>query len=146
MDIRDSLPFALYGIDSDNGGECINTRLVLWCQKEQIQFTCGRPYRKNDNCFIEQKNGDRIRKTVCYFRYDTEAEWEALAEVYRYLNPCTNYWQPSIKISGKTKLENGKYRKHYEVATPPASVSLYVLESLKKASRSSGWSYNDRIR
>ena len=119
VDIRDSFPFALYGIDSDNGGEFINTQVVLWCQKEHIQFTRGRPYRKNDNCFVEQKNGERVRKTVGYFRYDTEAEWEALAEVYRYLNPFTNYWQPSIKIRGKTKLENGKYQKRYEVAKTP---------------------------
>jgi hypothetical protein len=119
IDIKDTLPFALYGLDSDNGGEFINNQLVLWCHTEQIQFTRGRPYRKNDNCFVEQKNGDRVRKTVGYFRYDTEAAWEALKEVYRYLNPFTNYWQPSIKISGKTKLENGKYKKHYERAKTP---------------------------
>jgi hypothetical protein len=119
IDIRGNLPFALYGLDSDNGGEFINQQLYQWCQDEGIQFTRGRPYRKNDNCFVEQKNGDRVRKTVGYHRYDTGAELEALNEVYRYLNLFTNYWQPSIKISGKTKLENGKYKKKYEAARAP---------------------------
>jgi hypothetical protein len=138
IDIRQTIPFPLYGIDSDNGGEFINTQVLLWCQQEQIQFTRGRPYRKNDNCFVEQKNGDRVRKMVGYFRYDTEAEWEALREVYRYLNPFTNYWQPSIKISGKTKCENGRYRKHYEAAKTPCQrllESSWISEACKERLR-----------
>ncbi len=90
-DVKETLPFPMRGVDSDNGGEFINHQLFLWCKKEEIQFTRGRPYRKNDNCFVEQKNGDRVRKTVGYFRYDTEAEYEALKEVYHYLNLFTNY-------------------------------------------------------
>jgi hypothetical protein len=127
-DIKAHLPFAMYGIDSDNGGEFINHQLFLWCKKEEIEFTRGRPYRKNDNCFVEQKNGDRVRKTVGYFRYDTDGEYEALGEVYRFLNLFTNYWQPSIKISEKTRLENGKYQKKYEKAKTPCQRLLECQE------------------
>lgn len=127
-DVKETLPFPMRGVDSDNGGEFINHQLFLWCKKEEIAFTRGRPYRKNDNCFVEQKNGDRVRKTVGYFRYDTEAEYEALKEVYHYLNLFTNYWQPSIKISEKTRLENGKYQKKYEEAMSPCQRLLKCKE------------------
>jgi hypothetical protein len=89
--------------------------------------------------FVEQKNGDRVRKTVGYHRCDTGAELEALNEVYRCLNVFTNYWQPSIKISGKTKLENGKYKKKYEAAKAPCQRLLESAdipeETKRKGSR-----------
>jgi hypothetical protein len=117
--IRSEIPFPMYGIDTDNGGEFINTQLLTWCSEWHIQFTRGRPYRKNDNCFVEQKNGDVVRKTVGYFRYETADEQAALAEVYRCLCPLNNYFYPSIKITGKIRLENGKYRKVYDKPKTP---------------------------
>jgi transposase InsO family protein len=69
----------MLGIDSDNGGEFINTQLLAWCRENKVAFTRSRPYRKNDNCFVEQKNGDIVRKSVGYYRYDTEEETDALA-------------------------------------------------------------------
>jgi hypothetical protein len=117
--IKSELPFPLYGIDSDNGGEFINKQLVDWCVENHITQTRGRPYRKNDNCFVEQKNGDVVRKTVGYFRFDTPAEHKALAEVYQCLCPLLNYWYPSIKIIGKIKLENGRYKKIYDKPKTP---------------------------
>ena len=71
-DIRGKLPFDLLGIDSDNGGEFINNHLVRFCHEEKITFTRSRSYRKNDNCFIEQKNYTIVRRYVGYARYDTE--------------------------------------------------------------------------
>ena len=67
---RENLPFPMLGIDSDNGGEFINRQLFDWCVQNNIKFTRGRPYRKNDNCFVEQKNGDVVRKTVGYARFE----------------------------------------------------------------------------
>jgi hypothetical protein len=110
-EVHAELPFPMRGIDSDNGGEFINHQLLAWCAENQVEFTRSRPYRKNDNCFVEQKNGDIVRKAVGYHRYDTRQEFEALAEVYRLLCPLVNYWYPSIKTTGKIKLENGKTRK-----------------------------------
>jgi hypothetical protein len=112
--ISHTLPFPLRGIDSDNGGEFINRQLLLWCKENRIQFTRGRAYRKNDNCFVEQKNGDIVRKMIGYSRFDTDSEYKALAEAYRFLCPLINYWYPTLKLIGKEKLPSGRYRRIYE--------------------------------
>jgi hypothetical protein len=138
-EIKESLAFELLGIDSDNGGEFINHQLYQWCIENNITFTRGRPYRKNDNCFVEQKNGDVVRKTVGYYRFDTDEEFEALQQVYKYLCPLRNYWFPTIKISGKKRSENGKFKKFYDKPKTPylrilenEEVSSIVKEELKK--------------
>jgi hypothetical protein len=87
------------------------TRVWQWCRENGVEFTRGRPYRKNDNCFVEQKNGDLIRKAVGYYRFDSDQETAALAGVYRRLYPLANFRYPSIKVSGKERLENGKLKK-----------------------------------
>jgi transposase InsO family protein len=89
-DIRSSLPFPLLGIDSDNGSEFINRTLLSWCDSLCITFTRSRPYKKNDNCFVEQKNFKYIREYVGYRRFDTPAEHQALVRVYRSLCPLRN--------------------------------------------------------
>jgi transposase InsO family protein len=66
------------GVDSDNGGEFINHQLKDWCDQNRVQFTRGRPYRKNDNCFVEQKNGDVVRKAVGYHRFEGQEMHDAL--------------------------------------------------------------------
>jgi len=65
------LPFPIYQLDSDNGSEIINKPIFEWCEKNKIKFTRSRPYRKNDNAHIENKNGSVIRKYAFYYRYDT---------------------------------------------------------------------------
>jgi hypothetical protein len=125
--IREDLPFPLWGIDSDNGGEFINHQLWNYCTEEQIQFTRGRAYRKNDNCFVEQKNDTAVRRTVGYYRFDTEAEYQALRQVYRYLCPLLNFFYPSMKLIQKSR-EGARVRKRYDDPKPPY---LRVLESSK---------------
>jgi hypothetical protein len=102
--IRASLPFPLLGLDSDNGGEFINSALFKWCQAEHIKFTRSRAYRKNDNCFVEQKNNSCVRNFVGYDRYTTPAHRDALAAVYRSLCPLLNYFIPTIKLLSKTRV------------------------------------------
>ena len=80
----------------------------------RIEATRTRPYHKNDNCYAEQKNYDAVRKIVGYFRFDTENECAALAEVYRWLCPLYNYWMPSFRLVSKEKQEDGRYKKVYE--------------------------------
>ena len=92
IDIRSKLPFMLKGVDTDNGGEFINNVLLNYCKELQITFTRGRPYRKNDNCFVEQKNDMAVRRTVGYYRFDTEEEYEALQNVYKHLCPLLNFY------------------------------------------------------
>ena len=76
--LRQALPFRLQGIDSDNGSEFINDHLYRYCRQEAIQFTRGRPYKKDDNAHIEQKNWTHVRKLLGYVRYDSPAALEAI--------------------------------------------------------------------
>jgi hypothetical protein len=79
-------PFPILGIDTDNGGEFINESLIAYCEQEQITFTRGRPYLKNDQCFVEQKNGAIVRQVVGYDRLVGE---HASAATYRALPGAT---------------------------------------------------------
>ena len=122
-----TLPFPMRGIDSDNGSEFINHQVFDWCIQNNIQFTRTRPYRKNDNCFVEQKNGDVVRKTVGYARFEGQNARDALAEVYRFLKPLLNYWYPTIRLIAKEKLPSGKYKKIYD--KDPKTPYQRLLES-----------------
>jgi len=82
-EIREDLPFRLLGVDSDNGSEFINWHLKRWCDQRQIQLTRGRPYKKDDNAHIEQKNWTHVRKLLGWDRYDSWAAVEAINDVYR---------------------------------------------------------------
>jgi len=96
LDIKSSIPFPLTGIDRDNGAEFINFALLKWCCDERIQFTRTRTYRKNDNCFVEQKNCTCVRNFVGYYRFSAAAECDALSAVYRSLCPLMNFFMPTI--------------------------------------------------
>jgi hypothetical protein len=116
--IRGRLPFDLLGIDSDNGSEFINDHLVRYCAKEGITFTRSRPYRKNDSCYVEQKNYTVVRKTVGYMRHDTQKELDILNRLYAYLRLYTNYFLPTMKLMQKTRI-GSKVVKRYEQAKTP---------------------------
>jgi hypothetical protein len=117
-DIRSSLPFPLLGIDSDNGSEFINHSLLSWCTTNRISFTRTRPYKKNDNCFVEQKNLTCVRDYVGYRRFDTPSEHQALAAVYRSLCPLLNYFLPTVKLIDKQR-QGSKVRKVYDQPQSP---------------------------
>jgi len=91
--VKERFPFAIQGIDSDNDSAFINNHLVRYCTEKAITFTRSRPYRKNDNCFVEQKNYSVVRRAVGYRRYDTPSELEALNELYAVLRLYTNYFE-----------------------------------------------------
>src|SRR6266567_357749 len=76
-EIATTLPFRLLGLDSDNGSEFINWHLGRWCAQRDIQWTRSRPYKKDDNAHIEQKNWTHVRKRLGWDRYDTPAAVEA---------------------------------------------------------------------
>jgi hypothetical protein len=135
--IRLELPFAMKGFDSDNGGEFINHQLWDWCKEHQILFTRSRSYRKNDNCFVEQKNDLAVRRTVGYYRFETEPEYKALKEVYRHLCPLLNFYYPSVRIISKTRI-GARVKKHYDLPKPPYQrllESVDVEESVKEVLR-----------
>ncbi|MDR2245426.1 MAG: hypothetical protein LBE17_01930 [Treponema sp.] len=115
-DVFASFPVPLKGIDSDNGGEFINFAMKAWCEQREITFTRSRSYHKNDNCYVERKNGDVVRKTVGHARHTNE---EALAAVYRILNPLLNYFYPRTKLIDKTRDGKGKTKKVYDQPATP---------------------------
>jgi hypothetical protein len=124
---KENLPFPLLAFDSDNGGEFINHQVLNWCIQNNIKFTRGRPYHKNDNCYVEQKNGDVVRKTVGYARFEGEKAYSALKEVYCFLNPLLNYFYPTMRLLAKEKLPSGRYKKIYE--KDPKTPYQRLLES-----------------
>jgi hypothetical protein len=118
-DIRKSLPFRLKAIDSDNGSEFINYHLCRYCEKHDIQFTRGRPYKKNDNAHIEQKNWTHVRRVLGWDRYDTREELDAMNALYRgELRVMMNLFQPCVKLVRKERVGT-KVRRYYDEAKTP---------------------------
>lgn len=116
--IRAALPFPLLGLDSDNGSEFINAHLLRYCEREEVTFTRSRPYRKNDACYVEQKNWHVVRRTVGYVRYDTEEELALLNELYDSLRLLTNFFSPQMKLIEK-KRDGARVQKRYDQARTP---------------------------
>jgi hypothetical protein len=119
--IRKLLPFPLKGIDSDNGSEFINHHLKDYCQERKIEFTRSRPYHKNDQCYVEQKNWTVVRQQIGYARYEGEQECRYLQSAYRFLRLYVNYFQPSLKLKHKERFgeHDQKVRKQYHEAKTP---------------------------
>lgn len=116
--IRTQMPFALLGLDSDNGSEFINMHLVRYCQAEHITFTRSRPYKKNDNCFVEQKNYSIVRRMVGYYRYDTHQHLALLNRIYRTLRLYSNFFQPVMKLQEKLRI-GSKFTRRYDSPQTP---------------------------
>jgi hypothetical protein len=136
-EIRRSLPFPLLGLDSDNGSEFINVQLYRYCTERGITFTRSRPYRKNDNCYVEQKNWPVVRQQVGYARYDTPEELEALRELYGVLRLYVNFFQPQMKLLSKTRQGARVTRRFDRPRTPYQRVleSPHVSEEAKRRLR-----------
>jgi len=118
-EIAATLPFALRGLDTDNGSEFINYHLKRWCDARQIQFTRGRPYKKDDNAHIEQKNWTHVRKLLAWDRYDTHEAVAAMNDLYRHeLRLWMNLFLPSVKLLKKVRV-GSKVRRQYEAPRTP---------------------------
>ena len=97
------LPFPVRGIDSDNDSVFINETLIQYCADRGIEFTRSRAYRKNDQAWIEQKNGSVIRRFVGYDRYSGQVAGQTMAHLYGAVRRYVNYFQPSFKLVEKTR-------------------------------------------
>ncbi|MHB8277722.1 MAG: integrase catalytic domain-containing protein [Candidatus Humimicrobiaceae bacterium] len=126
-------PFKVAGIDSDNGSEFINAHMLAYCIKNRITFTRSRAYKKNDNCFVEQKNYSVVRRAVGYLRYDTQQEVDILNKLYIYLGFYGNFFMPVEKLMSKTRKGSKVTKKYEEAKTPYRRVlasSYFFLASL----------------
>jgi len=120
-DVEASLPFPLCGVDSDNGGEFINHHLAKHLQErpQPIAFTRSRPYRKNDNAHIEQKNYTQVRQWFGYERYDHPAVWPLVNTLCKgALNQLLNYFLPTLKLERKERIGSRMVRKYGAAVTP----------------------------
>jgi transposase InsO family protein len=117
--VQSDLPFRLLGLDSDNGSEFINWHLQGWCEQRQIQLTRGRPYKKDDNAHIEQKNWTHVRKLLGWERYDSPEAVEAINDLYRNeLRLWLNLFLPSVKLAKKVRV-GSKVRRRYDGPRTP---------------------------
>ena len=118
-EIRARLPFPLLGVDCDNGSEFINWHLKRWCDAQQVQLTRGRPYKKDDNAHIEQKNWTHVRKLLGWERYDSAAAVDAMNALYGEELRCwMNLYLPSVKWVKKVRV-GAKVRRLYSPAQTP---------------------------
>jgi len=116
--VRQRLPFPLLGIDSDNGGEFINDLLYRYCLAEKITFTRSRPYQKNDQAHVEQKNWSVVRHTVGYDRWETQQELALLQSIYDDLRLYINFFQPSLKLIAKERIDHKTFKRYDPAKTP----------------------------
>lgn len=118
-DMRQVLPFVLRAIDSDNGGEFINDHLYRYCERQQIEFTRSRPYKKDDNAHIEQKNWTHVRKVLGWERYDSPRALVAINDLYRHeWRTMMNVFQPSVKLQRKKRIGSRLTRQYDAPQTP----------------------------
>jgi hypothetical protein len=116
--LRGRIPIPVIGINSDNDSAFINESVVAYCNEQKVIFTRSRPYRKNDQAWIEQKNGAVIRRFVGHARYSGPVAGQTLANLYENLRLYVNFFQPSFKLLRKHRVD-GKVQKTYaKPATP----------------------------
>ena len=119
-EIRNGLPFELKGVDSDGGSEFINWHMVKYCEENELFFTRSRPYMKNDNAYVEQKNNTHIRHWIGYERFDNQEQLNAINDLYcNELRLFNNFFSPVMKILSKEKVNNSVCKKKYDQAKTP---------------------------
>jgi hypothetical protein len=117
-EVRKVLPFPLLGFDTDNDSAFMNETVRDYCTAAGAEFTRCRPYRKNDQAHVEQKNGAVVRRIVGYRRFEGLEAAAALAELYRSVRLFVNFFQPSFKLAGKSR-DGALVRKRYHAPATP---------------------------
>ncbi len=115
----DEVPFAVTGLDFDNGSEFLNHAVIKWAADLEIFFTRSRPYKKNDQATIESKNNHLVRKYGFYYRYDTSEERVALNRLWRLVDDRLNYLTPTKKPEGYGSDRNGRRTRIYDKPATP---------------------------
>jgi hypothetical protein len=114
-----ALPFTLKAIDSDNGSEFLNAHLVRYCKQQQLEFTRSRPYKKDDNAHIEQKNWTHVRKLIGYERFDSPHALAAMNNLYVHeWRGMMNLFQPSVKLQSKVR-KGARLTRRYDTPQTP---------------------------
>lgn len=132
--IRKALPFPLRGFDTDNDGVFINQTVLDYCRRTGLEFTRSRAYRKNDQAWVEQKNGAIVRKLIGYDRLSGIADAEKLARLYEFSRFYVNCFQPSFKLKSKVRMGARVVKTYHQPLTPYERVvsSPHVPQSGKQ--------------
>ena len=117
-EVRAKLPFPMLGLDVDNDSAFINETVVNYCKERKIELTRSRAYKKNDQAWIEQKNGSVVRRLVGYGRLEGAAAAEALGRLHEVARLYVNFFQPSFKLKSKVR-DGAKVTKKYHVPATP---------------------------
>jgi len=116
---RKRFPIIWIEIHPDNGSNLLNWYMYEYTQKENLEYSRSRPYKKNDNCFVEQKNSTHVRKPFGYLRYDTQEEVDIMNDLYRNeLRLFKNFFQPFVKLIKKERIKGRIHRKYDKAKTP----------------------------
>lgn len=115
----DAIPYAVTGLDFDNGSEFMNRPVIAWAAGRDICFTRSRPYRKNDQATIESKNNHLVRKYGFYYRYDTPGELATLNRLWKLVNDRMNYLTPTKKPTGWSQDRHGHRVRVYDTPATP---------------------------
>jgi hypothetical protein len=136
-EIQRRFPFRIRELHPDNDSVLVNDLLLDWCRGQRIELSRSRPYRKNDNAWVEQKNWTHVRKVVGYRRFDTTTELRLLNEIYGVLRLYKNFFLPTIKLVSKTRID-GRIKREYDRPRTPyqrvtecAQVDLKTKRQLK---------------
>jgi hypothetical protein len=116
--IRNRMSFRILELHPDNDSALVNDLLWDWTQQEKIRLSRSRPYKKNDNAWVEQKNWTHVRKVVGYRRFDTTGELRLLNEIYGQLRIYKNFCLPTIRLKSKQRVE-GRIQRVYDKPSTP---------------------------
>ncbi|QDV40609.1 Integrase core domain protein [Stieleria neptunia] len=116
--LRNRFPFPVLGINTDNDSSFINESVIKFCDSQSITFTRSRPYRKNDQAWIEQKNGSIVRKHLGYQRFSGPIACQTIAHLFDSVRWYVNMFQPSFKLLSKTRDGARVSKKFHSPQTP----------------------------
>ncbi len=138
------IPYAVAGLDFDNGSEFLNKTVIGWAGNQGIYFTRSRPHKKNDQATIESKNNHLVRKYAFYYRYDTEVEHQVLNRLWKLVNDRLNYLTPTRKPIGYSATRDGRRRRLYDEPQTPLD-RLLAAKVLSPAQAAELIAYRDRL-
>ena len=145
--VRSDLPFAMRGLDTDNDSAFMNETVLGYCQAQGLELTRSRAYKKNDQAWVEQKNGAIVRRLVGYGRLSGLPATRALAQLYAVSRLYINFFQPSFKLKSKTR-EGARVTKRYHAPMTPCErlLSLPSVDEAIKAQLRSQLAQLDPVR
>lgn len=135
---RKRSPISWKEMHPDNGMNLLNWHVYEYAKKEYLEYSRSRPYKKNDNCFVEQKNSTHVRRQFGYLRYDKQEEIDIMNDLYRNeLRLFKNFFQPVMKLKEKVRIKGKLHRKYDKAKTPYRRImeSYQVNENTKKELR-----------